>query len=519
MDSLLKPERFNVDPNISGSSQQWSHWYRTFENFVSSTEMDDVRKFSLLVNFVGPLVYTYISECSGFQDAIKTLTALYEKPINVIFARHCLINRRQQPGESIDQYYQNLRTLSKDCNFTSVSAEEYKSEYVRDAFIAGLLSPQIRQRLLESHTLKLVDALSQARALESACVQSESFVSNTSTVSAIHISNEKELAEENLNNTEVNALPSHVLAATERRCPYCGYMKHLRNRCPARNEDCNRCGKRGHFSRVCKSKGSKPTAAAVTLATVAHSPLSRATVNIQLNNILARALVDTGSSESFIDYNFALCHRLQIIPHSAQVSMATTALSSTVRGRCIVSINLKGHTYPNVSLSALSGLCADVILGHDFLALHTDVSFKFGGSHTSLLICSAVLANVPPAHLFKHLSKDTRPIATKSRRFSKPDQDFIDAEIKRLTAEGIIEESNSPWRAQVVIVPGPKKKVISFGLTNGVAGFQRSISQLITKEGLVDTFAYLDDVTVCERTQEEHDRNLTRFMDMALKIT
>ncbi|XP_023221814.1 uncharacterized protein LOC111623463 [Centruroides sculpturatus] len=240
MDSLLKHERFNVNPNISGSSQQRSHWYRTFENFVSSTEMDDVRKFSLLVNFVCPLVYSYISECSGFQDAIKTLTALYEKLINVIFACHCLINHHQQPNESIDKYYQNLRTLSKDCNFTSVSAEEYKSEYVRDAFIAGLLSPQIRQHLLESHTLKLVDALSQVHALEFACVQSETFVSNTSKVSTIHIFNEKELAEENLNNTKDNSLPSHVLAATECRCPYCGYMKHLHNRCPARNEDCNK---------------------------------------------------------------------------------------------------------------------------------------------------------------------------------------------------------------------------------------------------------------------------------------
>ena len=38
---------------------------------------------------------------------------------------------------------------------------------------------------------------------------------------------------------------------------------------------------------------------------------------------------------------------------------------------------------------------------------------------------------------------------------------------------------------------------IPFGKTNGVAAFQRIMNDFINDEGLRDTFAYLDDVSVC----------------------
>lgn len=59
---------------------------------------------------------------------------------------------------------------------------------------------------------------------------------------------------------------------------------------------------------------------------------------------------------------------------------------------------------------------------------------------------------------------------------------------------------------------------LSFGLTNGVSCFQRVIDEFIKNNGLIDTFAYLDDVTICGRTQEEHDWNLARFLDCAKRF-
>ena len=54
---------------------------------------------------------------------------------------------------------------------------------------------------------------------------------------------------------------------------------------------------------------------------------------------------------------------------------------------------------------------------------------------------------------------------------------------------------------------------ISFGGKNGVAAFQRVISELIERENLKDVFPYLDNVTVAGRTQEDHDAIVKLFLD------
>lgn len=58
--------------------------------------------------------------------------------------------------------------MSKECNFKAVSADEHRDEFIRDSFISGLISSQIRQRLLENNTPTLENALDSARVLEMA---------------------------------------------------------------------------------------------------------------------------------------------------------------------------------------------------------------------------------------------------------------------------------------------------------------------------------------------------------------
>lgn len=206
------------------------------------------------------------------------------------------------------------------------------------------------------------------------------------------------------------------------------------------------------------------------------------------------------------------------------------------------------------------------------------------GPATFSYLWSCVL-NVEPPELFANLTTDCHPIAMKSRRYTAEDREFIDEEIKRLLSKGIIEESNSPWRAQVVVVKSETHKKrfavdysltinkftlldsyplpriddtvytidqyklfskidlcsayhqvpirnedkpykafeaggklyqfprVPFGVTNGVACFQRIMDSFIEEERLSGTYAYLDDVTICGKTQEKHDINLRNFRE------
>ena len=56
-----------------------------------------------------------------------------------------------------------------------------------------------------------------------------------------------------------------------------------------------------------------------------------------------------------------------------------------------------------------------------------------------------------------------------------------------------------------------------FGITNGVACFQRVMNQFIEENNLNATFAYIDDITICGKSVEEHDMNLKKFLDAAKK--
>ena len=160
MDKFLRPERFDVLPG--NTSAEWNHWYQTFCNFIDSIEELKPDKLKTLVNYVSPRVYKYITDAKTYDEAITQLRNMYVKSKSEISARHILVTRRQQPGESLDDYVQTLRLVAKDCNFKAVTAEQHCEESIRDAFITGLASSIIRQRLLENSALPLQIAIDQA---------------------------------------------------------------------------------------------------------------------------------------------------------------------------------------------------------------------------------------------------------------------------------------------------------------------------------------------------------------------
>ena len=139
MDKYLRPERFDVNPNSPSASKDWLHWKRTLNSFLSSLTISDVaeKKLGVLINLVSATVYEYIASATTYDDAIKKLESLYVKLKNEVFARHQLATRKQNAGESIDEFLQALQQLAKDCNFKAVTSEIYREEAIRDAFITG----------------------------------------------------------------------------------------------------------------------------------------------------------------------------------------------------------------------------------------------------------------------------------------------------------------------------------------------------------------------------------------------
>ena len=56
---------------------------------------------------------------------------------------------------------------------------------------------------------------------------------------------------------------------------------------------------------------------------------------------------------------------------------------------------------------------------------------------------------------------------------------------------------------------------LPFGVTNGVACFQRGMVKFVQEESLKGTFLYLDNITICGKDQEDQDANLKEFLEAA----
>ena len=483
MDKHLRPSRFNAEPNHASSEREWKHWHRTFSNFLTTIDSQRPDKLNTLINYVSADIYEHIADATSYNNAITILQNMYVKPRNDIFNRHLVASRRQSEGETLDQYIQELTKLSKECNFAAVSADQYRQEYIRDSFINGLHSREIRQRLLENNALTMEEAFEKARAMEMAQKHSASFSGTNSISAAIPLTSEhNENSQTALCGTRST---DNINQQTNDKCFFCGLSRHPRSKCPAKESVCNSCSKIGHWRKVCKSgrqndrQKSSPTTSAAAMPYLAaltsvHKLNNDSTfTTTYIKQKAVKTMVDSGSVACFISRKTAKRLNLFVIPSDRQVTMADASHKSAIDGEAIVDMTLNGKLYTGLTVGIVKNLFIDLILGKDFLKRHKQVTFQFNGSLAPLELASVSNSGlqamkIDPPPVFTNISPECKPIASKSRRYSHSDATFIQSETNRLLAEGIIEPSISPWRSQVLVTSNEshkKRMVVDYSQT------------------------------------------------------
>ena len=180
-------------------------------------------------------------------------------------------------------------------------------------------------------------------------------------------------------------------------CCYCSLNQHKsRLMCPAREAICHACGKRGHYSRVCRTKSSsqsinKSSAAAVfseTRPVLASAPpsLELAVIKGSPEGSPVEVLIDSGASENFIDDKVASRLNLPVKTESVSIGMASSEVSVHTIGKVTGVLELLGRSYSDSTFKVLREFCADVIVGQEFLKRHTSVTFVMNEPEDPLTI-------------------------------------------------------------------------------------------------------------------------------------
>ena len=241
----LQPEKLTIDPNSHLAKDEWKFWLKTFSNFVEALPRGEntVNKLKVPTAHLSAPIHKLISEETTYESAITALQNLFVKPKNETYARHMLATAKQDTGESFDEFILRINKLCQDCDFTAVSAQEYKDDMKRDSFINGLSSNFIRQRLLENRTLTFTEAYEKTRSIELTKLNCETYTcQNRSSRQMCALQKDETKSKES--NVSVIASKKQFRNFT---CYFCGESKwHPRSRCPTKNEICDFCEKLGH---------------------------------------------------------------------------------------------------------------------------------------------------------------------------------------------------------------------------------------------------------------------------------
>jgi len=258
-----------------------------------------------------------------------------------------------------------------------LTAEQHRDLLIRDAFVSGVHSPSIRQRLLESEDDDL-DSL-------------------------VKIAVTMELASEDAKNLAKLPAANPVLAASSnsRCCYWCGGKIHSKATCPAKNSICNNCSRRGHWATVCLSKPSRKSndkiipqtkGAVLQDRTRTHGENSddencasvfqlaatgeeNRLIPVKVNDQNVQALLDTGSDKTFLSKDLAnsLLIRCKLVRRS--ILLADNSRLQ-ISGKAIVTVEWDGRIY-DVEVNVVNSLVAPMVLGMDVLRRHKSVTLNF----------------------------------------------------------------------------------------------------------------------------------------------
>ncbi|KAI0977962.1 hypothetical protein GJ496_004287 [Pomphorhynchus laevis] len=160
--------------------------------------------------------------------------------------------------------------------------------------------------------------------------------------------------------------------------------------------------------------------------------MPKCVIPAKVEKVQSMALVDTGSSDNFINKKFAHDNQLNFMSYNQTVNMASVSQFKKTSYCCYVDISFNDLYCKLIKLLIMSMLCTPGILGHPFLSQLKSVRFDFDGDREQITVGSMQNMHTAFPPLFSNLLANVRPIAIPLQRYSLANKILIHAEVKGL---------------------------------------------------------------------------------------
>ena len=294
----------NLGPLPLDNAENCKCWLVSFEAMCRTKSIED----TLTATKNSPKTDKFLEMC-GTKSLLKVLTLLPGKNIEeiefknikeeiiryiepkqrlVIADRTNFLSIKQNEGESYKDFLSRLNELSVLCKWEDLKSGDPANEMVKLKFIEGIKDEAMKLKVLEQIQARISISLTEIVDFCQMCAQMSSFVgaeTSPEPVTAFHVTKKEFL------------------------CNRCG-MKHLPKSCPAYKKSCNKCGKSGHFAKVCRNKRfqnkpkhvgfEKQSSHSIDVFSVDAFENSGITKDIRVCGKILKFQLDTGASVSIM---------------------------------------------------------------------------------------------------------------------------------------------------------------------------------------------------------------------------
>ena len=278
-------------PEFDPATEKIATYLERVKLFFLANETPDKKSVPVFLNGVAGKTYALLRDlvapslpaAKTFAELAGVLKEHFEpKPI-IVAERFYFHQRSQGPTETIAEYIAELRRLAKSCEYG-----EFLEESLRDRLVCGVRSHAIQKRLLSESNLKLAHAIQISQSMEAADANGKKLHGDEAV--QVH-----------------RAFQRHggrtAAKSAEKVCYRCGGTDHQASLCRFREVECNKCHKKGHLARVCRSSrpANGPTPARVKAQRFSHHPhRSQQSGNTQPTHTIRESTVESDSEDTVL---------------------------------------------------------------------------------------------------------------------------------------------------------------------------------------------------------------------------